>query len=361
MVMNNLRISIEPRLLHFRQPAGTSRGVYTTRQIWLLRATASDCPGRVGVGECAPLPDLSCDWSDHYADDLRRLCDAVEARGDIDEALLRPYPSVLFALETALMRLRQGDVIYDTPFARGEQGIPINGLVWMGSFDEMNRRMEQKLNEGFTCVKLKIGAIDFDSELALVKSIRKRFSPQAVELRVDANGGFSVADAPLRLEQLARYGIHSIEQPIRLGDWQAMARLCATTPLPIALDEELIGVNDTEAKRDLLDTVRPQYVVLKPSLHGGLSGTREWIRMARERQVGCWITSALEGSVGLDAVAQLAACEFLPDASAAPCMAQGLGTGTLYTDNLEPRTVVRGNLIYRVPGNGQWSDTNRQP
>ncbi len=349
--MNNLKISIEPRELHFLQPAGTSRGVYTTRKIWLLNATSDDYPGRTGVGECAPLPDLSCDWTEGYGDRLRALCDIVEMKGDLDAAILRPYPSVLFALETALMRLRQGEIIFNTPYARGEAGIPINGLVWMGSFDEMNRRMEEKLKAGFTCIKLKIGAIDFESELSLVKSIRSRFSADTVELRVDANGGFSEQEAPARLEQLSHYAIHSIEQPIRQRNWRAMARLCAVTPLPIALDEELIGVNLPGMKRELMETIRPQYIVLKPSLHGGICGTQEWIRLAREYGAGCWITSALEGSVGLDAVAQFAAHEFMPDEiTAQSCMPQGLGTGTLYADNLPPHTEVRGNRIYRIAG-----------
>ncbi len=347
--MKNLKISNEPHVLHFLQPAGTSRGIYTLRNIWLVKATSDDFPGRVGVGEAAPLPDLSCDWTEDYGERLRALCDVVELKGDIDNPLLRPYPSMLFALETAIMRLRQGEILFDTPFTRGEVGIPINGLVWMGSFDEMNRRMEEKLEAGFNCIKLKIGAIDFDSELALVKSIRKRFSPETVELRVDANGGFSEEDAPLRLEQLSHYGIHSIEQPIRQRNWRAMARLCANTPLPIALDEELIGVNICDMKRELMETIRPQYIVLKPSLHGGICGTHEWIQLAKEYGAGCWITSALEGSIGLDAVAQLAAHEFMPDVEAvSSCMAQGLGTGTLYADNLPPCTEVRKNRIYRI-------------
>lgn len=357
--MNNLKITIESRTLHFLQPAGTSRGVYTTRQIWLLHLTSSDFPDREGVGECAPLPDLSCDWSDDYGKRLRNVCDLVETTGTLDYNILRPYPSMLFGLESAMLNLERGSVIYDTPFARGEEGIPINGLVWMGNFEEMNERLERKIEAGFSCVKLKIGAIDFSSELALIKSIRSRFSAQTIELRVDANGGFSVEDAPHRLDELSKYSIHSIEQPIRQRNWAEMARLCANTPLPIALDEELIGVNITGMKRELLETIRPQYIVLKPSLHGGINGTQEWICLARESNVGCWITSALESSVGLDVIAQLAAYEFGPfgrnsSASTAysqnltPYMAQGLGTGALYADNLPPMTEVCGDKIFRL-------------
>lgn len=218
---------------------------------------------------------------------------------------MRPYPSALFGLETALLNLENGDKLFDTPFSRGEIGIPINGLVWMGSFDEMNKRIEDKLSEGFRCVKLKIGAIDFDSEMTLIKSIRKRYSKSAIELRVDANGGFTAGDAMSRLEELSKYDIHSIEQPIRQKQWHEMSYLCANTPVPIALDEELIGVNIPKMKDDLLDFIKPQYIVLKPTLHGGMKGTREWIEKSRERNVDSWITSALESSVGLSAIAQL--------------------------------------------------------
>lgn len=337
-------IDISRRTLHFKQPAGTSRGIYTTRTIWLLTLTSTDVPDRVGIGECAPLPDLSSDFSDRYEETLEQLCRMFEQQGGaINYELMRPYPSMLFGLETALLHLERGSTkLFDTPFANGREGIPINGLVWMGTFDEMASRMEEKLKQGFTCIKLKIGAIDFDSELALIKSIRKRFSRQTVELRVDANGGFSPAQAPARLEQLAHYDIHSIEQPIRQHQWREMAELCRNTPLPIALDEELIGVNIKGMKEALLDTIRPQYIILKPSLHGGMYGAREWVELARQRNIGSWITSALESNVGLNAVAQFAAHLYGP----AIQMPQGLGTGQLFTDNLEMPIEIRGNKLW---------------
>ena len=306
-------------------------------------------PPAIGIGECALLPDLSCDAVPGYEDVLRRACDALRRTGLIDREALRPYPSILFGLETAALSfrasLRTGDCLrlFDTPFSRGEQGIPINGLVWMGSFDEMQARLEAKLAEGSRCVKLKIGAIRFDDELALIRHVRRRFSPADVELRVDANGGFTPEEAPRRLEQLAAYGIHSIEQPIRAGRWAEMGRLCRTSPLPIALDEELIGLNTPEQKRQMLDEVRPQYIVLKPSLHGGLSGAREWIDEAAERGIGHWITSALETNVGLNAIAQWTASLY---PAGAP-RHQGLGTGRLFTDNFRPAPLeIEGERLY---------------
>ena len=212
----------------------------------------------------------------------------------------------------------------------------------MGSFDEMNKRIEDKLSEGFRCVKLKIGAIDFDSEMTLIKSIRKRYSKSAIELRVDANGGFTAGDAMSRLEELSKYDIHSIEQPIRQKQWHEMSYLCANTPVPIALDEELIGVNIPKMKDDLLDYIKPQYIVLKPTLHGGMKGTREWIEKSRLRNVGSWITSALESSVGLSAIAQLTSDIYGNDIT----MAQGLGTGALFADNLPSQTEIRGDKLW---------------
>lgn len=336
------KTEITKRTLHFKQPAGTSRGIYTMHDIWLVSISSDENPGRVRVGECAPLPDLSCDASSNYEARLRELLNVLEMTGCLDYNLMKPYPSMLFGIETAMLNLKNGHILFDTPFAHGKEGIPINGLVWMGSFEEMSGRLEKKIEEGFKCVKLKIGAIDFESELELVKCIRRRFSKDSIQLRVDANGGFSVEDAPRVLERLARFDIHSIEQPIRQGHWKDMAELCRNTPLPIALDEELIGVNMTDMKEELLDRIRPQYLVLKPSLHGGMKGTEEWVQLAGERNIGSWITSALEGNVGLAAVAQLAAYIY----GSGITLAQGLGTGGLYTDNLPAVTEIRGDKLW---------------
>lgn len=334
-----MRIQIEERVLHFRQPAGTSRGVYTERRIWLLRVSDG---AAVGIGECAPLPDLSCDDIPNYAEVLRRFCDGVEQTGAIDYEAMRDYPSMLFGLETAMLNLQNGERLFDTPFSRGEQGIPINGLVWMGTFDEMQQRIEQKLEQGFRCVKLKIGAIDFARELELLERIRHRFGPREVQLRVDANGAFPYDEALYKLELLSQYALHSIEQPIKAGQWGNMAELCRDAPLRIALDEELIGVNDPGQKRQLLNIIRPAYIILKPSLHGGMMGVREWVDIASDMGIGSWVTSALESNVGLNAVAQLCSALYGDDLT----MPQGLGTGQLFTDNIPMPLEIRGDQLW---------------
>ena len=341
-----VKIDIEERVLHFKQPAGTSRGVYTERRIWLV--TISDGE-RIGVGECAPLPNLSCDDIPNYTEVLRRFCDEVERTGELDTEALRDYPSMLFGLETALMDVRckmedGRSLLFDNAFSRGEVGIPINGLVWMGSFEEMRERIEQKLAQGFHCVKLKIGAIDFDAELELIRRIRERFSLHEVELRVDANGAFPFEEALYKMELLSQYALHSIEQPIKAKQWANMAELCRESPLPIALDEELIGVNDPDQKRQMLNIIRPRYIILKPSLHGGMMGVREWIDIANDMGIGSWITSALESNIGLNAIAQLAADIYGPHIR----MPQGLGTGQLFTDNIPMPLEIRGEKLWRV-------------
>ena len=336
-----MKINITERILHFKQPAGTSRGVYTERKIWLVEMKESE---RKGIGECAPLPQLSCDDIPHYAETLRMFCDQIEQTGVIDYQALRPYPSMLFGLESAWAQLHvNGSAkLFDTPFGRGEEGITINGLVWMGTFEEMYQRIEEKIQAGFHCVKLKIGAIDWEREISLIKFIRQHFTKEQIELRVDANGGFTPQEAMKKLEQLATYDIHSIEQPIKQHQWKEMARLCHETPLPIALDEELIGINNTTSKIELLDTIRPQYIILKPSLHGGMHGSEEWIKLAQERSIGSWITSALESNIGLNAIAHFAAKVYGPHIS----MPQGLGTGQLFTDNIPMPIEIRGEKLY---------------
>ena len=332
--------NIEERTLHFKQPAGTSRGIYTTRTSWFVTLTDG---GRTGMGECAPLPDLSCDAIPGYAKVLDRFCAALCDTGVLDDEALRDYPSMRFGLETVLLNLQRGELLFDNAFSRGEEGIPINGLVWMGNHEEMLQRMEEKLEKGFHCVKLKIGAIDFDQELDLVKRIRERFSFHEIQLRLDANGAFPFDEALYKLELLSQYAIHSIEQPIKQGQWALMAELCRESPLPIALDEELIGVNDPEMKGHMLNIIKPRYIILKPSLHGGMQGCREWITAARERGIGSWITSALESNVGLDAIAQFAA-DVYGDGITMP---QGLGTGQLFTDNIPMPLEIRGEKLWR--------------
>ena len=372
------KIDISERTLHFKQPAGTSRGVYTTRHSYYLTLTSDELPGVEGVGECATLPDLSCDAKPEYAVTLRQVCQMVEQMGRIPYDMIRAYPSITFGLETAFASffdpakkfleivpaegassssemLKQKGVsvpagmenltdLFDSPFGRGEEGITINGLVWMGTYEEMLARLEEKLQAGFHCVKLKIGAIDFFKELDLIKRIRDVYTKEQVELRVDANGGFLPENAMSQLEALAKYDIHSIEQPIKQHQWPKMAQLCRETPLPIALDEELIGVNVRSMKQALLDTVRPQYIILKPSLHGGIYGCNEWIELANQRGIGSWITSALESNIGLHAIAHYAAKVYGPNVQ----MPQGLGTGQLFTDNIPMPLEIRGDKLFVV-------------
>ena len=339
----NYDISVSERTFHFKQPVGTSRGVYVTRHSWFLEMTSPQLPGVKGIGECAPLPQLSCDDIPEYERILKDVCEMVCRTGKIDVSMLRPYPSILFGLETAWQNLHAGSVkLFDIPFGRGEEGIPINGLVWMGTYGEMLARIEEKLRIGFRCIKMKIGAIEFEQEIALIRYIRERYTKEQIELRVDANGGFDTDEALKKLELLARYDIHSIEQPIRQHQWNDMVRLCRESPVPIALDEELIGVNLPAMKEALLDTIRPTFIVLKPSLHGGMYGTEEWIRMARERGIGSWITSALESNVGLNAVAHLAAKLYGPAIN----LPQGLGTGALFTDNIKMPIAMKGDKLW---------------
>ena len=338
--MKHYNIQIIPHLLHFKQPAGTSRGTYTVRKSWYLHLTSGEKPGRVGIGECAPLPNLSCDDLPDYEEILQKACRNFQSDGEIDIETLRAYPSVLFGLETAVRHFETGSfALWDTPFSRGEAGIPINGLIWMGDYRKMMEQIEMKMKTGFRCIKLKIGAIHFEEELALLHHIRSHFSAREIELRVDANGAFSPSDALDKLYRLAELDLHSIEQPIRAGQWEEMARLTASTPLPIALDEELIGCNTAEGKKELLSFIHPQYIILKPSLHGGIRGGNEWIEEAGRQQIGWWITSALESNIGLNAIAQWCATFDNP-------LPQGLGTGALFTDNVEMPLEVRRDCLW---------------
>ncbi len=342
-----MNIDLFHKTLHFKKPARTSRGAYDTHNMILV--SMSDDNGRIGLGECAPLPDLSCDREAYtMMSDVARLINEALASDDYAE-YLRPYPALLFALESAMYDMTKSPVLYDTPFALCEEGIPTNGLVWMGSYDEMLAEVKRKILAGFRCIKLKIGAIRWEEEIALIRFIRSKYRPETLELRVDANGGFSVEEAPERLAELAQYGIHSIEQPIKAGQWEAMAELCRTSPLPIALDEELIGLNFLHEKQVMLDTVRPQYIVIKPTLHGGISGSMEWVSEARKRGIGSWMTSALESNVGLRNVALLAARCYGPSIR----FPQGLGTGRLFTDNIEMDVQLRGSRMWREETDGR--------
>lgn len=336
-------IKIIPYTLLFKQPAGTSRGIYREHHIWYILFLDKEDDTHFGIGECAPLHDLSCDYDAGYADRLVSFCQITEKNQRVDTELLREHPSILFGLETAFRHYQQRSwQLWESPFSRGEAGISINGLIWMGDFSEMRQRIESIIESGFRCIKLKIGAIDFEKEIALLHLIRSHYSVKEVELRVDANGGFQKSEVMEKLHRLAELDIHSIEQPIRAGDWEEMARICHNTPLPIALDEELIGIHNSVDKRKFLETTRPQYIILKPTLHGGISGSSEWITLANELGIGWWITSALESNIGLNSVAQWCATLGNP-------MRQGLGTGSLYMNNISLPLEIRVDQLWLNP------------
>lgn len=337
-----MHFDITPHTLHYKRHATTSRGAYSLHRMLIIRLW--DDEGRTGVGECAPLPDLGID--SHAYDDIEVVKTLVgkALESAQPEDVLREFPALLFALESALAEMARPASLYATPFALGQEGIPINGLIWMAPYQDMLQQIEQKLQAGFHCLKLKIGAIDWADEIALIRHIRNSFDSTRLQLRVDANGAFSAEDAPERLRELADYDIHSIEQPIRQGQWTAMKHLCATSPLPIAFDEELIGITTIEEKRRLLQELRPQFIVLKPTLHGGYSGVSQWHKLAQQQGIGSWITSALESNIGLRHVALLAASLYGPQVE----FPQGLGTGQLFTDNIPSSITIRGEKLWNL-------------
>ncbi|MDR1415314.1 MAG: o-succinylbenzoate synthase [Odoribacteraceae bacterium] len=329
------------RLLRFKSPAVTSRGVMMEKETWFVkvRETGSD---RFGVGECPLFRGLGADDRPGYADRLAEACARV---ADFRPEEWREWSSICFGMETALADLREGGrrVPFPSDFSRGAP-LEINGLVWMGSRQQVERRAEEQLAGGSRCLKLKIGATDTRATLELLASVRSRFP--AVQLRVDANGAFDPAGARRVMEELARLDVHSIEQPIRPGQWREMRDLCRDSPLPVALDEELIGVTDPRQRIALLEEIRPRYIVLKPSLVGGFEASDEWTRLAGERGIDWWATSALESNIGLNAIAQWASLR----GGISP---HGLGTGTLYENNIPSPLETRGGFLRYQPG-GEW-------
>ncbi|WP_452218727.1 o-succinylbenzoate synthase [Lacinutrix undariae] len=328
-------------ILDFKQASGTSRGILRSKETWFIILKHE---GKEGVGECGILRGLSVDDVPDYESKLQYTCNNIHLGLDELYTQLKAYPSIQFGLEMAFQSLKSKSAfeLFPSEFTKGNASIPINGLIWMGSEDFMKQQIKDKIEAGFSCIKMKIGAIDFDTEMKLLKSIRKEFSVSDIELRVDANGAFSKEEALLKLQELSELQLHSIEQPIKQGQIEAMAKLCAETPLPIALDEELIGVFDTEKKAELLQQISPQYIILKPSFVGGWKGSNEWISFAESQQIGWWITSALESNVGLNAIAQWTY-------QLQNNMPQGLGTGSLFTNNFEsPLDVKQGELHYNT-------------
>jgi len=343
-----IRAKFEKKTFHFKRPSGTSRGVLTEKHAWFISLFDAENPAVIGLGECSIIPGLSPDFLDfiQYEKQVNFCCDQINSNFSTFESIEKfckeiiEFPSIVFGLETALLDLKNGgkSLFYDTSFTKSEAKIPINGLIWMGDETYMQSQIEDKLQEGYHCIKMKIGAIEFDKEFAILKSLRQRFPADQLTLRVDANGAFSVAEAMDRLTQLATLEIHSIEQPIRVNQWLAMAELCQRSPLPIALDEELIGIHDLASKRHLLETILPQYIILKPSLHGGIAGTKSWIETAEKLNIPWWITSALESNVGLNHIAQFTS-------TYDNLLFQGLGTGGLYVENTPTRMLTKGGFL----------------
>ncbi|WP_177763993.1 o-succinylbenzoate synthase [Flavobacterium sp. I3-2] len=336
-----MKASVKKYILNFKQASGTSRGVMTEKETWFLILEEN---GKKGIGECGLFRGLSFDDNLDYSDKLNEVCQWIDEGKQVEEIwdMLREWPSIQFGVEQAFLSLNSSDsfVLFPSLFTESQAEIPINGLVWMGSKSFMKSQIDDKLANGFNCIKLKIGAINFDEELELIRYIRSKYPKEIIEIRVDANGGFSSSEALFKLNQLADLDIHSIEQPIKQKQYDSMADLCEKSPLPIALDEELIGVVNYDDKENLLDKIMPKYIILKPSLVGGFKGSEEWIRLAEERNIGWWITSALESNIGLNAIAQWT---FKLNSK----MPQGLGTGALFTNNFEsPLDVKNGHLRY---------------
>lgn len=342
-----MEASYHKHILRFRKPAGTSRGVLTEKPAYYIVLRNPET-GFKAAGECGLLPGLSADDRPGYEKQLARVVDALNKETSLPD--LQTWPSIALGVEIARINYGCGETgaVFPSAFTRGEDGIPINGLVWMGTAADMRRQIDEKLAAGFRCIKLKIGAIDFERELELLAYIRKHYSAETVEIRVDANGAFSPEEAETKLDRLAPFDLHSIEQPVKQGQPEVMARICRNSPVPVALDEELIGRFDSKARRELIEAVRPQAIVLKPSFLGTFAVSDEWIRLAEEFGAKWWITSALESNLGLNAIAQYTYTRLNGQY-------QGLGTGALYTNNIasplyiSDGTLRSGSVPWKIP------------
>lgn len=353
-----LKIVFQPHILRFKKAAGTSRGVLTQKTSWILRITDIEEPGIEGIGECGPLVGLSIDDIPDFENRLTEVC-ALFNEMDLevfpfnlgiilDQVVPVTLPSIRFGIEMALLDFMNGGkrVFFNNAFTLGESSILMNGLIWMGSFDEMNEQIERKLEQGYSTLKLKVGAIDFEQECRILHNVRSRYSSKEIALRVDANGAFTTDQVMDKLKRLAQFDLHSIEQPIQAGQIDCMAELCEISPIPVALDEELIGISDYRQKFGTLKKIKPQFVVLKPTLLGGFRHTKEWIEIANRLNIPWWITSALESNIGLSAIAQFTAAfhNRLP---------QGLGTGQLYHNNFESPLDIQNGRLFNDP-NRSW-------
>lgn len=335
-----MKATFKKYTLNFKQASGTSRGVYTKRDSWFIFLSDGS---NTGIGECAPLPYLSMESPLRMGSKLLQVTEQVDYYLHAPEEL-REWPSIQFGLETALLDLNNGgrQVLFPSAFTRGEQGIPINGLIWMGTPDFIKQQIKAKIDAGFRCIKMKIGALDFETEFEILNSIRREFSPEEITLRVDANGAWTLNKALKNMKRLSDLQLHSIEQPIEAGRWNEMAEVCQKSPVPVGLDEELIGIISQKEMQKMLDIVHPAYLILKPSLHGGFAGCEKWISEAEKIGAGWWITSALESNIGLNAIAQWT---FQLNAKAE----QGLGTGQLYTNNFDSPLEISGDQLWFRP------------
>lgn len=336
-----LKASFIPYTLRFAFEAITSREHMLAKPTYFIKVWDDEYPEVAGVGECALFRGLSYDDRADYTFVLSRVCEEIHV---FNSEALKDYPSIVFGVETALADLHNGGHMLPFPsdWTDGRCGLPINGLVWMGTAEEMERRAAEKIDEGFRCVKLKIGGCDFESELHILDRLRRRFGPEKLEIRLDANGAFKADEALDRLRRLAVFDIHSIEQPVAAHQWDAMRMICEESPIDIALDEELIGIVDDAGRQQMLEAIRPNYIILKPALCGGFSGSESWIKAAAEAGVKWWVTSALESNIGLNALAQWVATLHND-------MPSGLGTGQLYTNNFRSAVERRGPMLYYNP------------
>jgi o-succinylbenzoate synthase len=344
-----LRLSLTPYTLFFAKPAATSRGDLAQREILLVRAWDTETPEVVGWGECGPIPGLSPDASPEFAEVAAEVCAVINAGYMPLPADLAELPSLAFGLEMAQRDLAGGGthVLWDTPFSRGEAGLPTHGLIWMDTPDGLLRQIEGGGTAGFRVIKMKVGALPLAEELHLLATVRSAFGPAQVELRLDANGAFAPDTVLATLEQFAAFDVAYLEQPIPAGHWSIMAGLCRRSPIPLALDEELIAVTGADCRRRLLDTILPQHLILKPALLGGFAAAGDWIADAEARGIQWWTNSLLESNLGLNAICQWTAAV---DGSASGVhlpsgRIHGLGTGGLFTNNFPAPVRLAGNQL----------------
>ena len=335
-----LNASYSRYLLEFKRPAGTSRGVLHTKPAWFLQLERADQIS--GTGEVSLIPGLSAEQPSEVEPALDQLCRSIN-EGHANPHSLELLPGVRFALESALLDLEGGgnQLLYPSPFTEGKEGIPINGLIWMGDTSFMKQQIREKLEQGFRVLKMKVGALETELELQVISWIRSQYGSHELELRLDANGAWSPEEALQKMEQFASFGIHSLEQPIAPGQWAEMARICSEAPFPLALDEELIGCDPEQEGVRLMEAIKPHYLILKPGLLGGFAACSRWINLAGSIGAGWWVTSALESAIGLNAISQWTFRRNSP-------LTQGLGTGAIYRNNFpSPLSMEGSQLWYR--------------